>query len=189
LQVNKAMKTQAMGWLAAGVVALGLNGFYHDGGFGWAHRVADQVVHNSAAVLALATGRADRFLAEARLVNALPVNARPQTAPCHLATAMAAFETRVARSESGLARLETMSGQQEAALARVEANRARMEAQRARIEARIAARVVPANIVPVSMKVPVACPRVLVNVPRVPMIRMPMIRMPVIHFASDAGPV
>jgi len=34
---------QAWGWLAAGVVALGLNGFYQDGGAAWAHRMVDQL--------------------------------------------------------------------------------------------------------------------------------------------------
>src|SRR5208282_2459665 len=46
------------------------NGFYQDGGFAWAHRGADRIESRSAAVLALASGRAERFLAEARIVNA-----------------------------------------------------------------------------------------------------------------------
>ncbi len=32
--------TQGWGWLTAGVLALGLNGIYHDGGAAWAHRIA-----------------------------------------------------------------------------------------------------------------------------------------------------
>ena len=35
--------TQAWGWLAAGVLALGLNGMYQDGGAAWAQRVVNQV--------------------------------------------------------------------------------------------------------------------------------------------------
>jgi len=35
--------TQGWGWLAAGVLALGLNGFYQDGGAAWAHRIMDHV--------------------------------------------------------------------------------------------------------------------------------------------------
>ncbi|MGD0760452.1 MAG: hypothetical protein ABR921_16250 [Candidatus Sulfotelmatobacter sp.] len=41
------MKTQAWAWLTAGVVALGLNGFYHDGGAAWAHRIAERVSDRS----------------------------------------------------------------------------------------------------------------------------------------------
>jgi hypothetical protein len=36
--------TQAWGWLAAGVLALGLNGIYHDGGAAWAHRAVGRVL-------------------------------------------------------------------------------------------------------------------------------------------------
>src|SRR5271170_250460 len=40
----RTMKTtQGWGWLTAGVLALGLNGFYHDGGVAWAHRIMDHV--------------------------------------------------------------------------------------------------------------------------------------------------
>jgi hypothetical protein len=63
------MKTQAWGWLAAAALAAGLNASYHDGGLQWVHQAVDQVEHGSAAVLALAAGHADQFLAEARLVS------------------------------------------------------------------------------------------------------------------------
>lgn len=64
------MKTQAWGWLVAAVLAAGLNASYHDGGLEWAHRIAEGVEHSSNAVLALATGHADRFLAEAQMLGA-----------------------------------------------------------------------------------------------------------------------
>ena len=64
------MKTQAWGWLAAAVLAAGLNSSYHNGGLQWAHEIVDRVQHNSSAVLALATGRADQFMTEARILNA-----------------------------------------------------------------------------------------------------------------------
>ena len=64
------MKTQAWGWLIAGVLAAGLNASYHDGGLQWAHEVAERVGHGSSAVLALASGNAERFLSEAQLVAA-----------------------------------------------------------------------------------------------------------------------
>ena len=120
--------TQGWGWLAAGVLALGLNGIYHDGGAAWAHRNVDgvmaRIVNQSGAVIALASGRADRFVANANLVAA-----RDETASCRLATAVARFQSKMARMQSGMAHFEAMSARQEAALARVEANRARIEAQ------------------------------------------------------------
>jgi hypothetical protein len=63
------MKTQAWGWLATAVVAAGLNASYHDGGLRWLHQAVDEMEHSSAAVVALAAGHTDQFLAEARLVS------------------------------------------------------------------------------------------------------------------------
>ena len=40
--------TQAWAWLAAGVLALGLNGFYQDGGAAWAHRIVDGAIEQVA---------------------------------------------------------------------------------------------------------------------------------------------
>ena len=40
--------TQGWGWLAAGVLALGLNGFYQDGGLARAHRVFDAAIGHAA---------------------------------------------------------------------------------------------------------------------------------------------
>ncbi len=63
--------TQAWGWLAAGVLALGLNGIYQDGGAAWAHRRSDRPDRRSSsrteAVLALAAGRADWFVAKSEM--------------------------------------------------------------------------------------------------------------------------
>lgn len=85
------MKTnQAWGWLAAGVLAAGLNASYYDGGLQWVHRVADRVEHNSAAVVAEASGRADLFLAEARMLTE-----RNQTASCPLSKAMALVRNKI----------------------------------------------------------------------------------------------
>lgn len=53
----------------AGVVAAGLNAGFHQGGLRWAHQIAQDVEHNSAAVIALASGRADEFLAQAHLLS------------------------------------------------------------------------------------------------------------------------
>ena len=190
------MKTQAWGWLTAAVLAAGLNASYHDGGLEWAHRIADQVEHSSAAVLALADGRADQFLTEARILTA-----RNETASCRWTTAVAQVQTRIARAENGFAHaengladaengfadVEAMSGEQEAQLARLEANRARIEAQVAAHAARIHVAATALN--PEMMKaleVPVICPRVRVHIPRVPMIRIPA---PEVHVETGTGPV
>src|SRR6267154_536780 len=59
----KSTQTEAWGWLAAGVLALGLNGIYQDGGAEWVRRDVDGIIariaDRSEAVLALAAGRAD----------------------------------------------------------------------------------------------------------------------------------
>jgi hypothetical protein len=168
--------TQAWGWLVAGVLAAGLNASYHDGGLQWAHQVTEQisyqVEHRSAAVLDLATGQADQFLSEARLLTA-----REETPSCPWATALARVQTRVARSRAefdrarldharldharfdlaGLDRIEVMSDLQNAKLARLDANRQRLEN---RIETRVHAQVatqmahfqVAANFAPASLK-------------------------------------
>jgi hypothetical protein len=151
--------TQAWGWLVAGVLAAGLNASYHDGGLQWAHQVADQisdrfseVEHRSAAVLDLATGHADRFVSEVRLLTA-----RQETPSCPWTTAMAQVQTRVAQSQLGLDRFEALSAQEEAQVSRFEANRARLEGQIAgQIQAQIAAQTaqfrIMANLAPVSFR-------------------------------------
>ena len=180
------MKTQAWGWLVAAVLAAGLNASYHDGGLEWAHRIAGSVEHSSNAVLALATGHADRFLAEAQILGA-----RQETASCPLSTALARIQTRIARSRMGADNLadnfndsfEVMSAREEASMARIEANRARIEAEVARI------RVPAADFAPVMVSMrKVVCPRVRFNMPQVPQIKMPV--APVIHVdVSSTGPV
>ena len=171
------MKTnQAWGWLAAGVLAAGLNASYYDGGLQWVHRVADRVEHNATTVLAVASGRADQFLSEARLLTA-----RNQTVSCPFSTAMARVQSKIARSEAGF---DVMSAREEAQLARLEASRARIEARTARIRIPAAA----FNPVVVRMTGASVCPRVRVNVPRMPAVKMPQI--PAIHIdTASAGPV
>jgi len=153
--------TQAWGWLTAGVLALGLNGFYHDGGAQCIHRTVDHLVGGiaarSEAVMALATGRADWFAAKTEQLTA-----RNETASCRLATAMARWQTRTARTgarrEGGMAQFEAMSAREEAAFARLEAERARIEAlAQARLDR-------SENLAEVET---MACPRVRVNIPRV----------------------
>src|SRR6478609_954360 len=127
------MKTQAWGWLIAGVMAAGLNASYHDGGLQWVHELANRVEHGSAAVVALASGNAERFLAEAQLVAA-----KNEIASCRLSTALARAQARLARGENRFSRFDkfdkftafnNMTAQQNAQLAWLDANSDRMEAQ------------------------------------------------------------
>jgi len=174
----KTQMTQAWAWLTAGVLAAGLNASYHDGGLQWAHQVADRVEHGSAAVLALASRRADQFLTEARLLTA-----HDETASCRWATTPARVQSKIDRSH---ARFDVMSARQEAQLAKLEANRARMEAQIAVQTAHL--RIATANFAPVAFKsipAPVVCPRIRVRAPRVPMIQPPVIHIE----TASAGPV
>jgi hypothetical protein len=170
------MKTQGWGWLVAGVAALGLNGFYHDGGLRWAHQLADQLESRSAVVLALA-GNPDPMLASVERTAA-----KDEAASCRLSTAIAQAETRIARSQNGFGQWEALSARQEAQLARIDANRARIEARIEQI--RIPAVHVSTMIVPRIS----ACSRLQVRAPRIPVIKVPAI--PVIHIdAPGAGPV
>ena len=173
------MKTQAWGWLATAVLAAGLNSNYHNGGLQWLHDAADRVQHNTDAVLALATGHADRFLAEAQLASA-------QSSPsCPVSSALAAIRRSIAPVHNQQERFQMMTAREEEALARLEANRARMEARLVRLNM--------VNFTPVMMRGPrVVCPRVHVSVPQIPAMRMPVMKMPApaIHIEySEAGPV
>jgi hypothetical protein len=181
--------TQAWGWLTAGVLAAGMNASYHNGGLQWAHQVADRVERGSSAVLALAAGRADQFLSEARLLTA-----RDESASCPLSTTLARVQTRIAQTSiaRSQARVDVMSAREKAQLARLEANRERMEAQ---IEAQVAhLRIATSAFAPVDFKsipAPVVCPRVRVNMPRLPRIKMPVMPvtpvMPVIHIETGSA--
>jgi hypothetical protein len=179
------METMAMKqgwyWLGAGVMALGLNGVYHDGGAEWAQRL----VNRSAAVVALASGHAERFLA----------SVREQTVLCRAATEMARFQTKMARTQTGFAHFDAMTAQQEADLARLEANRAQFEASRAQMEAQVArldfaaASLSPqfgAAFGPKQINLPVICPRLRVNIPRT-LVRVPA---PTVRVETlSAGPI
>jgi hypothetical protein len=184
--------TQAWGWLIAGVLAAGMNASYHNGGLQWAHQVADRVEYGSAAVMSLASGRADQFLTEARLltVQDQPAQDEPtqeqatqeQPASCRFATTMVRVQSKMDRSQAAFDRMEALSERQQA----------RLEAQRARMEARIAVqmshlRITTADFAPVALRAmpPVVCPRVRVSVPRLPRIEVPAIHVDI----ASTGPV
>jgi len=164
-------------WLAAGVLAAGLNASYHDGGLRWAHQIVGRMVGQAKGVgdaaMVLASGHPEEFLAKTSIGMA-----RNDTASCRLAAALAQVQTRIAHSETGFARFETMSAREEAQFARIEAARARVEANEARIEAQAAAesarvRARVAVLAPVAVRVPVVCPRIRVNMARPPMVHIP----------------
>ena len=190
------MKIQAWGWLVAAVLTAGLNASYHDGGMEWAHRIAGSVEHSSNAVLALATGHADRFLAEAQILGA-----GRERASCPLSNAVARIQSRIQsriacsrkradnfgadsfRADNFNNSFEVMSAREEVAMARVEARRARIEAEVARM------RIPAADFAPAMVSVRnVSCPRVRFTIPAIPQIKMPVV--PVIHVdVASAGPV
>lgn len=176
------MKMEAWGWLAAAVLAAGLNASYHDGGLHWVHRIAGRVGDSTTAVLALATGNAEGFLTEARRIEL-----HQQRASCPLEAAVTEVQdgldvmTVPVRSE--FARLEVMSARNRVRLARLEANRARIEAEVDHL------RIPDMAVKPVVVAVPTVsvCPRVRVNILRMPRVRM--YPVPQMRVDTGAGPV
>ena len=177
------MKTQAWGWLAAGVLAAALNASYHDGGLQWAHALAGQVCHSTTAVLALASGEASQVVTEAQMITA-----RPQAPACPWTASIARAYAIKTRSDSSVARVEEFSARQQSRWARFEEKQARMEAKRAQMEARLAELRIPEiGLTRVVIPAPrvSACPRVRVDLPRMPEIKIPA--MPAVHIdISDA---
>jgi len=174
------MKTQAWGWLTAAVLAAGLNSGYHNGGLQWAHEIVDRVQHNSNAVLALATGRADQFLAEARTLKA------QRQEKCPLAAALAESQNSFDQQDWQFDQFQAVTEREQTQLTRLEANRARIEA---RVRANLARiQLTDANLSPVIVQIPqIDCPRVRVSIPRIRKIQAPA---PVLHFKySGPGPV
>jgi hypothetical protein len=158
--------TQAWAWLAAGVLALGLNGFYQDGGAAWAHRIAERVggtvADRSSNLLAIASDQVDRALERVSLVAS-----REKSPACRLAPKVASLQYPFVRTEE--VQFDEMTAREERQLARLEAGRARMQAQLARVRAE-----------PVAFNIPniqIACPRVRVSVPRV---RIPQVSIPAV---------
>jgi hypothetical protein len=182
--------TQAWVWLTAGVLALGLNGIYHDGGQQWAHRMVAEAAIQANALLAPVAGRVDQFLAQAQMVAS-----RNDTRSCRLSAAVTRIQASAARAHSGIARVEALSARQQAQMAQLEANRARIEAQAARAQfATMEFKDMEFNDIefnpiefdPMEFSAPdihVNCPRVRVVVPQVPAIKPMRVVLP------SAGPV
>lgn len=161
------MKTQAWGWLAAAVMAAGLNASYHDGGLQWAHQIVDRVTYNAGTVIALASGHLDQIRSES------PVLVARENGSCPLSKALAQVEDRFDGSGWAQENFAVMSARDEAQLARLTADRVRIEARLARI--RIPAVAFNRVVVP-SPHISI-CPRVRVNVPRLPAMKPPMVHL------------
>jgi hypothetical protein len=145
------------------VLALGVNGIYHDGGGQWAHRIVAGMANHANAVLTPVSGAVEQYLAKVQMAAA-----RSETQSCQLSTAVARIQASAARAHSGMARVEAMSAREEAQLARLEANRARIEAQMAR------AQFANMTLKPMEFGPPnihVTCPRLRVVVPRLPVLK------------------
>ncbi len=143
----------AWGWLTAGVLALGLNGIYRDGGSAWAHRAVDPLIDRLEAriepALAMTTGRAETLLGNIQ--------------------SRALFGTRFGARFAGSSS-EAASSRIAAAFARVQANRERMEAR---------VRLTPVAMV-IDDGSGLLCPRTRVVTPKiaVPEISIPQVTMP-----------
>jgi hypothetical protein len=149
--------TQAWGWLAAAVLAAGLNAAYHYGGLAWAHRIVYQARHVSGAVVALASGHADQFLSEAETLTA-----RNDEMTAFSQSARATANQEMARAEAAYARAE----------ARQQAHCARMQAEHARMEARIASHGVFVRVPDVRVET-----FRTIQIPEGPAIRLPRIEL------------
>jgi hypothetical protein len=99
-------------WLAAGVLALGLNGAYQDGKFQWAHRLADQ----SAMLVEHVRDQGCRFVAMAEIMLG------------HDSSGLARAQDRLARLQDRLStqQVDRMQRQMEAAQLKVERAQERM---------------------------------------------------------------
>lgn len=171
---------RAWGWLAAGVLALGANGFYQDGGAVWAHRAVNQVIaavsDRTEGVIALAAGRADLFLSKGKTVRT-----RNRVAACPFASVAPRLRAKVVRPMREVERFESMSSREEAQLVRLETNRERIEARFSQLQ------FVPTDFSPV--KIRLVCPRLNIKVPQINIPQTPTARIPEIHVDTfSAGP-
>jgi hypothetical protein len=140
------MKTQGLAWLAAGVLALGLNGTLQDSGADWAHQIVDRISDQTTALVDQTSERAQNLLTEARM-------------------RLSGDENTSCRAAAVVTRWQAQSDRMTARRARIEA---RIESVRDRVEVRtVRLRVASAQFDPIVVNAPVECPRVRVNAPRV----------------------
>ena len=143
--------TQAWAWLTAGIVALGLNGLYHDGGAAWAHRVSEGISNRADYAIERVSGRAEQLVAVAH------------------------FDAMSAREQ---AQMDRWQAQRDRIQARVQVQ---VDSQIARQMARVRVARAGMDSVEINpVEIRVACPRVQVNVPavRIPAVDIPEIQVP-----------
>lgn len=152
-------------WLAAGVLALGLNGYYHDGGLQGLHRLAN----NATATLAETKAQ---FSQVAMLADvAMATHARihcPRATPNTMVAVNAAMppqaEARLADLQVRLSAVKAARVQ--ARVARLEKVMVQREMQRAEVELQNGRLKVLTN----QGQVQIAWPRVQVNAPQAPVL-------------------
>jgi hypothetical protein len=151
---------QAWAWLTAGVLALGLNGFYQDGGAARVHQAVDRVRSGLgskfALVADLATGHLDQLLLRANLAAT-----RGEARSCYVRTGIVRANSRMTGMGRAFSRFEEMSAQREAELARMQAQREQVQAQFADL------RMTPVSFSDSDSDSGPACRRVVVHVPAV----------------------
>jgi len=158
---------QAWYWLAAGVLALGLNGYYQDGGFQGLHRLA------TGTSLAVNQARAQigqiATLAEMTIADHAQVRCE-RPAPAVVAKAVAipgGTQVRLAQLQE---RLQTMQAARvQARMARLQEVIARREMQRAQVEIQNGRIAVLSDQGQVRVTLP-PLPRVQVSVPQGPVV-------------------
>lgn len=152
-------------WLAAGVLALGLNGYYQDGGLQGLHRLANNVTST------VAESKAE-FSQVAMLADvAMSTHARihcPRATPNAVVAVNAAMPPQ---AQARLADLQVRLGAMKAArvqarVARLQQVMARREMQRAQVELQNGR----LNVLTNQGQVQIAWPRVEVNVPQAPVV-------------------
>jgi hypothetical protein len=155
--------TQAWYWLAAGVLALGLNGYYQDGGLLQIHRLADS------AKSTIAESRV-HFSKAATLAEVFAERPRcERQAPSGAVTAMIPRQTQARRAELQERLEEMQAARVQARIARLQQVLAQRELQRAQVEwqdGRI-------SVVNDAGQVQLTLPGVEVNVPQEPVAEIP----------------
>lgn len=161
---------QAWYWLAAGVLALGLNGYYQDGGFQGLHRLA------TGTTLAVNEARAQisqiATLAEVAIADHAQIRSE-RPAPVVVALPSVAIpagtQARLAQLQE---RLQTMQAARvQARMARLQEVMARREMQRAQVEIQNGCITVLSDQGQVRVEVP-TLPRVQVSVPQGPVVEV-----------------
>lgn len=152
-------------WLAAGVLALGLNGYYQDGGLGPLHKVAERTtiaVANARAQFSEVATLAEVALAahaQARYERPAVVAVTPEVIPAEAQAQLAQLQGRLEAMQS--------AGVQ-AQMARLQEVMLRRELQRAQVELRNGRLAVLTD----QGQVRVALPRVEIAVPQGPAIEI-----------------